>query len=116
MSGKENTAAAQDVASPTSAGGMHDRAGALTPTSHDQDASQDLVHDELSLIGENLNQIEAILKAESKRRLEANRLTEDYIMDYLEKLEQSLNSRVIGQFQAMERRIQAVDNTLTKTE
>ena len=49
--------------------------------------------------------LEAILNAESKRRLEANCLTEEYIMDYLEKLESSLNSRVIGQFQAMERRI-----------
>lgn len=56
------------------------------------------------------------MNAESKRRLEANRLTEDYIMDYLDKLESSLNSRVIGQFQAMERRIHAVDLTLTKTE
>lgn len=61
--------------------------------------------DELYLVTESLGQIEAILKAESKRRLEANKLTDDYIMDYLEKLEQNLNNRVIGQFTAMEKRI-----------
>lgn len=96
MTGKENTAAAADVTSPTSGVAMRDRARALTPTSQDDDASMDGTNDELSLISENLSQIEAILKAESKRRLEANRLTEDYIMDYLEKLETSLTSRVIG--------------------
>lgn len=53
-------------------------------------------HDEMSLVTESLNQIEAILKAESKRRMEANKLTEDYILEYLEKLEQNLNSRVLG--------------------
>jgi len=61
--------------------------------------------DELYLVTESLGQIEAILKAESKRRLEANKLTDDYIMDYLEKLEQNLNNRVIGQFTAIEKRI-----------
>ena len=61
--------------------------------------------DELYLVTESLGQIEAILKAESKRRLEANKLTDDYIMDYLEKLEQNLNNRVMGQFTAMEKRI-----------
>ena len=37
-------------------------------------------------------------------------------MEYLEKLESNLNQRVVGQFQAMERRIQAVDTTLSKIE
>mmetsp|Transcript_19724 Transcript_19724/g.24329 ORF Transcript_19724/g.24329 Transcript_19724/m.24329 type:complete len:119 (+) Transcript_19724:1-357(+) len=116
MSGKENAAAKEVVISPTNAA-MRDAigTGTLTPTSQ-EDASLNAANDELSMIQESLNQIEAILNAESKRRLEANRLTEDYIMDYLEKLETSLNSRVIGQFQAMERRIQAVDTTLSKTE
>ena len=44
-------------------------------------------NDELYLVQESLGQIEAILKAESKRRLEANKLTEDYILEYLDKLE-----------------------------
>jgi len=70
-----------------------------------QEAPAVNTNDELYLVTENLNQIEAILKAESKRRLEANKLTDEYIMDYLEKLEQNLNNRVIGQFTAMERRI-----------
>ena len=43
----------------------------------------------------NLNQIEAILRAESKRRFEANALTEEYILDYLEKLERRMNESVI---------------------
>ena len=42
-----------------------------------------------------LNQIEAILRAESKRRFEANKLTEEYILDYLEKLERRMNESVI---------------------
>lgn len=73
-------------------------------------------NDELMIVTENLNQIEAILKAESKRRIEANKLSEDYIMDYLEKMESELNSRVVKQFHNMEKRIQTVDNTLTKIE
>ena len=98
MSGKENAAGAEmQVGSPTSAITQQIASGTLTPTSQ-EDGSFNAANDEISLIGESLNQIEAILNAESKRRLEANRLTEDYIMDYLEKLESSLNSRVIGQF------------------
>lgn len=57
------------------------------------------------IVTENLNQIEAILKAESKRRIEANKLSEDYIMDYLEKMETELNSRVVKQFHNLEKRI-----------
>ena len=38
-------------------------------------------------IFEGLSQIEAILKAESKRRVEANQITNDYINSYLDKLD-----------------------------
>ena len=64
----------------------------------------------------NLNQIEAILRAESKRRFEANKLTEEYILDYLEKLERRMNESVIKRFLDMESKIDAVDKTLTKIE
>ena len=124
MSGKENfkTAAAasgqpsnSQVGSLTS-GNQHTdvMSGNLTPLSNEEGSANQ--NDELFLITESLSQIEAILKAESKRRLEANKLTEEYINDYLDKLESSLNQRVMGQFQAMERRIQAVDGTLSKVE
>ena len=73
-------------------------------------------NEELRLIQESLGQIEAILKAESKRRFESNQLTEEYILDYLDKLEQNLNNRVLGQFKAMERRITLVDGILSKIE
>ena len=65
--------------------------GSLTP--HSQDGVPPVnQNDELYIVSESLNQIEAILKAESKRRLEANKLTEEYILEYLEKLENSLNN------------------------
>ena len=71
----------------------------MTPYSVNDDGSQlSNQFDELSLITDSLSSIEAILIAESKRRTESNRLTEEYILDYLEKLESSLNQRVIGQF------------------
>ena len=43
-------------------------------------------------------------------------MTEDYILEYLDKLEQSLNNQVSKSFKTMEQRIQTVDNTLTKIE
>ena len=106
MSGKENfkqaaaTAGHQPsgshIGSPTSQ--INDaNSGNLTPLSNEEGSSANQ-NDELFLITENLSQIEAILKAESKRRLEANKLTEEYINDYLDKLESSLNQRVLGQF------------------
>ena len=110
MSGKENATGAPliDMPSPGSGAGSdpaaHEMAsGSATPHSHESAAVN--TNDELYLVQDNLNQIEAILKAESKRRIEANKLTEDYILEYLDKLETSLNTRVVGQFQAMERRI-----------
>jgi hypothetical protein len=45
-------------------------------------------------IFEGLSQIEAILKAESKRRFEANQISNDYINSYMDKLDSSLQQRV----------------------
>ena len=68
------------------------------------------------VVQESLAQIEAILKAESKRRQEANQITEEYILNYLESLEQNLNQRVQGQFQTLENRIATADAVLRKVE
>ena len=72
--------------------------------------------EEIKLVHESLQKIENILKAESKRRLEANQITEDYIITYLESLEQNLDKRVNGQFQELDERIRSLDSSLTKIE
>ena len=104
MSGKENATGAPPLDLPLTGS----RAGSDHPGSHEMASGSASAHshesaavntnDELYIVQENLNQIEAILKAESKRRIEANKLTEDYILEYLDKLENSLNTRVVGQF------------------
>ena len=63
-----------------------------------------------------MNQIEAILKAESKRRIEANLITEEYIKNYLDGLEKNLNQRVNSQFSNLEKRVTSVDRVLTNIE
>ena len=68
------------------------------------------------VVQESLAQIEAILKAESKRRQEANQITEEYILNYLDSLEQNLNQRVQGQFKDLENRIATADSVLRKVE
>lgn len=67
-------------------------------------------------IFEGLSQIEAILKAESKRRVEANQITHDYINSYLDKLDTQLQNRVQNQFQAIEQRISTVNQTFSSVE
>ena len=109
MSGKEN-AAADDIAAHDDMGDPNQKdhlsGGTQTPSADvDYEDGYPRQNDELFIVTENLNQIEAILKAESKRRIEANRLSEEYIMDYLDKMESELNSRVIKQFHQMEKRI-----------
>lgn len=93
MSGKENNAA---VSSGTTMAVAAQLQEPMSPQS--QDSPPIDTNDEMYLVQESLGQIEAILKAESKRRLEANKLTDEYIMEYLEKLETNLNSRVVIQF------------------
>ena len=43
--------------------------------------------EELDIVQESLSQIDAILKAESKRRVEANAIQSEYINNYLDTLE-----------------------------
>jgi hypothetical protein len=45
-----------------------------------------------------LSQIEAILQAEQKRRVESNAITHEHITGQLDKLEKSLQQRVSKQF------------------
>jgi len=71
---------------------------------------------ELDAIQEQLQKIENILKAESKRRLEANQIMEESILDYLDKLEQQLHLRVNEQFHDLQARINQVDGTLSRIE
>ena len=75
-----------------------------------------MLDEEIRLVHESLQKIENILKAESKRRLEANQITEDYIITYLDSLEQNLDKRVNGQFQELDERIKSLDSSLTKIE
>ena len=75
-----------------------------------------VMDEEIRLVHDSLQKIENILKAESKRRLEANQITEDYIVSYLDSLEQNLTKRVSGQFQELDERIKTLDTSLTKIE
>lgn len=81
-----------------------------------ENEKQPEVDEEIKLVQEQLIKIENILKAESKRRIEANQITEEYILNYLDSLEQNLNKRVNGQFQDLDERIKKVDTTLTRIE
>jgi len=63
-----------------------------------------------------LNSIENILKAEQKRRSESNTIMHDYILDYLDQLQQSLTNRVGTQYQALKHSIDNIDQMMTKME
>ena len=81
-----------------------------------ENATSVVMDEEIKFVNDSLQKIENILKAESKRRMEANQLTEDYILNYLDTLEQNLYKRVSGQFQEMDDRIRTLDSALTKIE
>ena len=81
-----------------------------------ENATSVVMDEEIKFVNNSLQKIENILKAESKRRMEANQLTEDYILNYLDTLEQNLYKRVSGQFQEMDDRIRTLDSALTKIE
>lgn len=63
-----------------------------------------------------IDQIEAILKAEQKRRVESNHITQEYIHSFLDKLETSLNAKVSTQFNQVDSRISQVSEALTRVE
>ena len=65
---------------------------------------------------ESLSQIEAVLNAESKRRTEANQITQEHITHYLQELENTLTNRVQDNFKILESRIQTANKKLTKVE
>ena len=72
--------------------------------------------EQLYLLLEGIKQIEAILKAEQKRREESNKITEEYIGSYLDKLSHTLTVKVSNQFQQMEQRLLQVDENLSRVE
>ena len=63
-----------------------------------------------------LSSIEDILKAEQKRRAESNTIMHDYILDFLDELQQTLSSRVGTQYQALKHSIDNIDHMMTKME
>lgn len=72
--------------------------------------------EQLAKIVQGLGQIEAILCAEQKRRVESNNITQEYIHQFLDKLELSLQQRVTGQFSQIDTRIKQVNETLSRVE
>ena len=67
-------------------------------------------------VQEQLKNIENILKAEQKRRVESNEIMNEYIVNYLDQLQQNLGDRVSAQFQQLERSIDGIDLMMTKVE
>ncbi len=56
------------------------------------------------------------MKAESKRRVESNEVMLEYITDYLDQLQQSLNNRVNVQFHSLKAQIDSLEEMMTKIE
>ena len=94
-SGKENTESMHGTLSPKNQAqvqhAMQSNAGMAPNNFMDATAGGPVEMDELQIVYLNLNQIEAMLKAESKRRIEANHITDEYIKNYLDGLEKNLN-------------------------
>eukprot|EP00347_Sterkiella_histriomuscorum_P006836 403351248 len=70
----------------------------------------------LSEVSDSLRQIENIMKAEQKRRVESNEIMNEYITSYLDQLQQSLNDRVVQQFLMLKSRVETIDGHMTKIE
>lgn len=65
---------------------------------------------------ESLKNVENIIKAEQKRRVESNEIMNDYIVNYLDQLQASINGRVNAQFHSLKHQIENIDFMLTKAE
>ena len=63
-----------------------------------------------------LKNIENIMKAEQKRRVESNEIMNEYIINYLQQLQLNLNDRVGSQFSHLNHSIDAIDNIISKVE
>ena len=72
--------------------------------------------EELQLVKEQLASIEAVLKAESKRRIEANHIMDDYIMGFMTSIEDQLTARVDTQFKTLQKRVVSIDEELSVAE
>ena len=67
-------------------------------------------------VQEQLKNLENILKAEQKRRVESNEIMNEYILNYLDQLQYSLNDRVSQQFHQLKHSIDGIETTMTKIE
>jgi tetrahydromethanopterin S-methyltransferase subunit A len=63
-----------------------------------------------------LKEIENILKAEQKRRVESNEIMNEYIISYMEQLERSLNERFDRQLSQVKERVEEIDGHMRKVE
>ena len=71
---------------------------------------------ELIGIQEALGSIENIMVAEKKRRLENNKIMNEFIEEYLKTLQESITNKVDQDFQTMKRRVEQVDLNLKNLE
>ena len=63
-----------------------------------------------------MKEIENILKAEQKRRVESNEIMNEYIISYMEQLERSLNERFDRQLSQVKERVEEIDGHMRKVE
>jgi hypothetical protein len=63
-----------------------------------------------------LKSIENILKAEQKRRVDSNAIMQDYLVNYLDQLQQALGDRVSTQYNSLKHSIDHIDQVITKME
>ena len=63
-----------------------------------------------------MKSIENILKAEQKRRVDSNAIMQDYLVNYLDQLQQALGDRVSTQYNSLKHSIDHIDQVITKME
>ena len=79
-------------------------------------ASDDNFDEELYSIDESLKKIEQIMIAENKRRIASNQIMNEFIDDYIRKLNESITSKVDEDFNKLRTRVQQIDDNLTNLE
>ena len=56
------------------------------------------------------------MKAEQKRRVDSNAIMQDYLVNYLDQLQQALGDRVSTQYNSLKHSIDHIDQVITKME
>ena len=72
--------------------------------------------DELLEVQDQLRDIDQIMIAETKRRIESNQIMADFIDEYLKTLNQNITNKIDGDFQTLKSRVQQIDDSLTNLE